>query len=269
MPEKPSQRDTAPRDASGRGVGSLANRALSVVAARAPRPEGRSGELNAGFMDQLDSAVCDPERDGSLLVLRRMIASGIRPEAVADLYIPALARRIGEEWCADRLSFTLVTISLARLQGLLRAVSPDWRADRSAAPDAQTVLLVVPAEEQHTLGALVLAGQMRRRGISVRVKLGFCHREMRREPMPGRYDAVMISAARGQSLDSLGKVVETLRRAVIGSPPVVIGGSVVETARDLCRSTGADFGTNDLNEALDRCDLNQDCGPLAPRMMRT
>jgi NAD(P)-dependent dehydrogenase (short-subunit alcohol dehydrogenase family) len=85
---------------------------------------------------------------------------------MADAYIPAAAQHLGSNWVSDRLCFAEVTIATARLQALVRAIGTRWGGDPAHLPGRRSVLMIVPDTEQHTLGAVVATGQMRRMGLS-------------------------------------------------------------------------------------------------------
>ena len=53
-----------------------------------------------------------------------MIASGISSADIAEDYVPLAARKLGEAWVDDTLSFSQVTIGAARLQEIVRVARP-------------------------------------------------------------------------------------------------------------------------------------------------
>jgi MerR family transcriptional regulator, light-induced transcriptional regulator len=257
MADMPQSDARAPSDKSEDRVDVLATRALSVVASRTRRP---MKSLDAGFMELLHAAALRADGVGFTPLVAQMREAGIRADEIADHYIPALARRLGELWCEDELGFASVTIGVARLQGLLRELGPAWRADLVTDSDAPTLLVVVAEEVYHTLGAMVLSGQLRRMGLSVRLMIGANISQIGPAMRRVRYDAVLISASYGETLESMRKIVEQIKSSTTAAPPVVIGGTVLETALELGADikvlTGADHATNDPVEALALCGLD-------------
>lgn len=241
-------------------VDALAARALSVsVSGRpvhhAPRP------LAQLFLELLHEAALAPDQAAPSRVVTRMIAAGIRPDEIADIYIPTVARRMGDMWCEDTLGFAYVTIGCARLQALLRTLGPEWQGDRTVDPVAPAILLIVGDDAQHTMGATVLAGQIRRLGLSVRLLVGARAEDVKVLVRQMRFDGVMISASVGESLEPLRKLVEMVSTATISPPPppVIIGGTITTmgnlTASDIKALTGATLVTCDLTEALTLCGM--------------
>lgn len=236
----------------------LAAHALRLVASRPPRLE-TDPSANPELLAALCTAALSHDRDLLRETLDRMYRSGLSSEAVADIYIAAAARHLGAMWAEDRMSCTAVTIATARLQQTLRELGPDWKADHSGDPMAPSVLVLVSRSADHTLGAALLAGQLRREGLSVRLILGASTHDVTSAMGQIRFDAVMISAAMGERLETLRELVDCVRAASDAAPPVVVGGSIVEsphhTIDSLTAATTADLVTSDSGEAISFCGL--------------
>lgn len=176
-------------------------------------------------------------------------------EEMADYYIPNVARSLGDLWCSDQLQFAEVTIGVARLQAMLRDLGEKWTADLDTKPNASTVLMVVLDDVHHTLGAFVIAGQLRRKGLSVRLLIGATAQNIRMSCEMIQYDAIFISANIGDSLENLRKIVRTIKTACDSVPPVVIGGTLLETGADVVALTGTDYIAQTADEAIALCNL--------------
>ncbi|WP_342077604.1 cobalamin B12-binding domain-containing protein [Yoonia sp. SS1-5] len=229
----------------------------------APRVrDGDTGPSSVAGVDQalfvkLREAALSADREACVEVMKDALHGGLRPEDMADLYIPALARDMGQDWCEDQLGFAQVTIGVSRLQSMLRDLGPAWSADSVAHPAAPAIMLVVPEQAHHTLGAMVLAGQLRRKGLSVRLVLGMRRTELVKLVELASFDAVFISASCGERLETLRRIVDVIGVAASRRPPVVIGGSIldVEDKENVTALTGADYATGCPDEALRLCGL--------------
>lgn len=192
-------------------------------------------------------------------VARRMIADGVLPEYICDVYIPAIARRMGDDWCEDEASFSSVTIGTSRMQFLLREIGPGKSDDLrwNANGDEASVLLLLSRDANHTLGVMVLAGQLRRMGFSVKLSIGESA-ETLIETMRGLdFDAVFVSASMTDDLDDLRVVVQEIKANSKSTPPIILGGVIVEQDRDAIEVTGVDKVTNKLEEALSFCKFHR------------
>jgi methanogenic corrinoid protein MtbC1 len=224
-------------------------------------------QLNLKIMEDMRQAVLSADRIDCRVVLQRALGAGIARDDIADLYIPELAREFGVDWCEDSLSFAAVTIGASRLQAMLRELGPEWIGDQSANPAAPSILLIVAQDVFHTLGALVLCGQLRRKGLSVRLVLGAQNSELSERLAKTTYDAVFMSSSMGETLESLRRIVDVIRTSSPRSLPVVIGGTILETetSYNVTTMTGADYATNIPSEALELCGLTTKFLSLAPQ----
>lgn len=182
---------------------------------------------------------------------------------LADLYIPEVARRMGEAWENDCLSFAQVTMGVARMQAILREIGAGWSADQAGLCETTTLLLVLPQGEQHTLGAMVLAGRLRRMGISVSVRIAPTPGELADDVATRAYDGALISIACEDRLETCRKLVKTLKDASCGRLMVAVGGALAEADENVMRLTGADVVTNDIALALERVGV---MSPVSPEL---
>ncbi len=204
---------------------------------------------------QFDTALRGSDPDACFDAIADLGRAGIGDVELHDSYVPAVARRMGEDWCSDQMSFAEVTIGTARLQAVVRDISRGWIADGSMDIDAPTVLLALPRDCFHTLGGMVLAGQMRRRGISVKVLLDARPETLTERLNQSRYDMVMLSCTSTGDLESVRNLIEVVSTSGPVRPKVAVGGGILAKHPGILDRMGADVVTCDLDEALDRCGL--------------
>ncbi len=161
-----------------------------------------------------------------------------------------MARLLGCAWAEDRAPFTDVSVGTARMQGMLRGFGRDGVANAAARLDGETVLLLLPDGEQHSLGMMVLTGQLRRQGISVQVQLGVTPGPLRALVAERHFDCAMISVGCEEKLELCAKLVKSLKKGSGGRLWVAVGGAVLDRPLDIRRRTGADVVTNDPKLAL-------------------
>jgi methylmalonyl-CoA mutase cobalamin-binding subunit len=247
-----------PKSAVFRGdAASACGRIDTLPVAEIPAGRGRSGQdvPDEGFLRRLEMAVLGTDRDAQRAVLSAMMRAGISWAEVSDTYIPAVARRLGEAWCEDTLGFAEVTIGSARLQGMLREFGPEWSEEVRSDPLAPNVLLIMPRQDNHTLGAMVVAGQMRRARISVRLSLGEHDEVVMDHVATKRFDAVLISASGSVRLETVRDLVKKIRMAARPVPPLVLGGTILDTDRDAKTITDVDHATCDLQKVMSLCGI--------------
>ncbi|CAM4061371.1 B12-binding domain-containing protein [Palleronia rufa] len=236
------------------GVVDLATCALDLLASR------RKDHAQDSWAEALQSAVTSPDPTEKDTLLRSMLKAGISPERICDHYIPAVARRMGDDWCRDSMSFADVTIGSARLQALLRDAS--LQGGGAPMQGAENLAVIVLADEYHTLGAMVLTGQLRRLGASVRLALGRPEAEIRRLVGDGGFDAILISVALAECYREVNRIIRELRDMTGGRVPIVAGGSILDLGAESARTlTGADHIAGTAAEALQLTGSGAVAGP--------
>lgn len=234
-----------------RASGGVSQFAAEVVARLVARETAETSILHESLVDEFVTAVCNPGPAAFEALKPELRRSRITAAALADVYIPAVARKLGRAWEDDSMSFAEVTIGASRLQAILREIGNGWAADSGPSAGALgTMLLIVPVGEQHTLGAMVLSGQLRRRGVSVCLRIGPDEGDLRGLLHSRRFDGAMISVACVEQVGNCRKLVHTLKRIAGNALFVAVGGALMERDLEIASWPEADIVTNDLDQAL-------------------
>lgn len=196
------------------------------------------------FLDLLASETAvDPA-----VLLDAMLAKHLDPEMIACGYATEAARSLGESWLSDELSFVEVTIRSERLHGLIRRV--DEMLVTTEQPDGPSVLILVAEGEQHTLGAFVLALQLRLVGFSAVVKVAPMAADLTVLMTANRFDIALVSIGCTAGLESGIGLVRTLRLLSRGEMRIYVGGAVPLPDDRLLALTGADQVRRDVSALL-------------------
>ena len=78
------------------------------------------------YIGQMLEAVLDRDQTALRSFVGVMQKAMITRAHIAEVYVPIVARRLGDAWVEDRLDFGAVTIGAARLQGLLHHLGAEW-----------------------------------------------------------------------------------------------------------------------------------------------
>ncbi|MEP1611584.1 MAG: cobalamin-dependent protein [Roseobacter sp.] len=184
----------------------------------------------------------------TFLELRR---AGCSSDFLAFDLIPDVARRLGASWVDDVISFADVTIGCARLQSALRQLPDDVPTYVDTCNGVeQNCLVAVPIGAQHTMGAMVLAKQLRQARQRVVVDLTAHKTTLSHLAGQHDFDIVLISATSGENPAEVQALIETCR-AHWGACKVIVGGSFCDLNDDVLCTVHADRFTNDWQEALD------------------
>ncbi|MCA0928523.1 cobalamin B12-binding domain-containing protein [Ruegeria profundi] len=175
--------------------------------------------------------------------------TGVSSSEIIDVCIPEAACRAGQAWVDDEASFANVTLASSRLYAICKALSETWemRPRRTGQP---TILVVIAPGEQHMIGSVVAASQLRRMGCSVQLLGGATPKEAIACIKRGAFDAVLISCAGSQALDNAVHFITRIRSEIDQPPRLVIGGAIEKQVKLTSVSTGADLVTSDFEVAL-------------------
>ena len=224
--------------------------ASAVISSLNDRSEVAMQSIRAGVVRKLVKATL---RDGAFnaeMLLRDLQDQRVVPDQIVDIYIPAAARELGVMWCDDAIGFAKVTIAAARLQGLLTVLAPPWSARTSDTGDTANILLILQANDTHTLGPHVATAQLRRLGASVRLLFGPDSQTVTQLLNEEHYDLVMFSCSRTDSLATIAKMVKRIKTELSAIPPIVLGGLVLNLTDRVKDKTGVDMVTDDVKVAF-------------------
>lgn len=243
-----------PHTAQRPGIDLLAEAALRTLV----RYGGRAlPESHTEWVGRLcDAALASGDTEHEVVINRLLAGVASRDELLHEL-IPAVANRLGDMWVGDEASFVDVTIASSRLQSVFRTQDKATRGGWSigSALDGDSVLMVVPEFEQHSLGVFVAADQFRSKGVWARIALSVTAQEVCEVLDANNFAMLGITMGSRDTVDRMAKFVEYIRHTARDIPPVVVSGNVVERLEIEWSRTGADFVVNSVQEAIDKCAL--------------
>lgn len=205
-------------------------------------------EVRQEHLDLFLDLLADDNSVDPAVLLDAMLARHLDPEMVACGYASAAARSLGESWVADELTFVDVTVRSERLHGLVRRV--DEMLMETAQPTGPSALILVAEAEQHTLGAFVLALQLRLAGFSAVVRIAPVAADLTVLMAANRFDLALVSIGCAAALDSGVGLVRTLRLLSRGEMRIYVGGAVPLSDAELVSITGADRALRDVSALL-------------------
>ena len=251
------QDNDAPRgaaDAKGSGIQYLVESALRSIATNSHDTQPKTRH---DWVELICTALMSESDSSHKAVIASLLATGVSQREILDSVIPAASRRLGEMWIEDRASFVDVTLGASRLQAVYRESNDEGRdrlLDRTI-PLGQSVLMVVPDFEQHSLGAFSAADQLRRYGLWVRMAIGLDHQELGKLVTYGGFSMVGLTIGSAKTIERTTGLIDYMRASISFCPPIFVGGNVVEDPRKIERRTGADYAVRSVREAMERCGL--------------
>jgi MerR family transcriptional regulator, light-induced transcriptional regulator len=234
-----------------RAAGGVQSFASDVIARLVTGNPGMTAPLREDLIERLTAAVVKPDATDFETLRPELRRARISPTLFTDRYLPEIARRLGKAWEDDTMTFAEVTMGSARLQAILRQIGAGVIADAGTREGGMpTVLLIVPPGQQHTLGAFVILGQLRRKGISVCLRVGPSIGDLRALLAIRRFDGAMISLAIPEELAAARTLMASLRDMTAGRLRMALGGAALTLAAAPLEAPEADIVTNDLALAI-------------------
>ena len=224
--------------------------AVEAISRLLTRDMTGTGLVKDVYLDRLVKVACAPDGKAMTDLLADMRRAVVLPDRIAEDYIPAALRKLGQDWEDDCRSFSDVTLGSARLAGLLRLVSNTSIDDDIGNRAQSALLIIVPSGEQHTMGSTVLASQLRRLGHSVCLRIAPSLTDLAALIGTHHFNGIMISVGNRTLVETVTMLVKTLRAMTKGNVPIVVGGALMDREPAALAQTEADLATGDVEQAL-------------------
>ncbi|MCK0094795.1 cobalamin B12-binding domain-containing protein [Yoonia sp. F2084L] len=230
-------------------VSSLAREVVRRLAFRMPRAVRKEDLPTPSDIDLLCSALLskkDDSADRFILAARR---DGVQVDAIYLGYIAGAARRLGEMWDNDEISFIDVTLACGKLyriiRGLRHVIAPGILDNRDECP---AMFALVPGET-HTLGIEIATDVFRREGWDVDMMVGLDHDMLVEQSDRRSYLAIVLVANSDGMIEPLTRLVLALR---ISHPlaHLVVAGNILKYHPDINDLVGADAVMRDIGTAV-------------------
>jgi methanogenic corrinoid protein MtbC1 len=204
-------------------------------------------------IDHLMRAILSTGSFDPVMMLEELRGHRLSVDAVIDTYIPCAARALGVLWVEDTISFAAVTIGSLRLQALLGEASCETRMELRKDLALLDVLVVVPQDEQHFLGASVVSAQLRRMGCEVATSFDEPLGSLGARVKKDRPDLVLITCSSSQKLEGVTQTVQSIRNGASKNPVIALGGALSVDPKAAKEQTGVDMVTNIARDAVAFC----------------
>ena len=170
-------------------------------------------------------------------------------EVIYLSYVAGAARRLGQLWLEDEISFMDVTLASGKLyriiRGLRHVIAPSIIKDRDEHP---AMFALVPGKT-HTLGIEIATDIFRREGWDVDMMVGLDHDMLVDHSDRRSYRAIVLVANSDTMIEPLTRLVLALR---ISHPlsHVVVAGNILDHYPNISSLVGADAVIKDIEFAV-------------------
>ena len=245
-----------PQDA----VSVLAREVVRRLAFRMPRSEAPDTLPNPSEIELLCAALLSADGKAADKFIQAARRDGVRASAISSGYVAGAARKLGEMWDADRISFVDVTLACGKLysiiRGLRHVLAPTFTAGREIRP---ALFALVPGET-HTLGIEIATDHFRRDGWEVDMLVGLDHDMLISKADQRHYQAIVLVANSDRMMQPLTRLSLALR---ITQPlaHIIVAGSILDHHPDILHLVGAEAAMPDIETAA--ATLRELLGPAA------
>lgn len=204
--------------------------------------------------DHADGFVALITRDGPQKTeqyIAELLNLGMGIDLIVLELIPRIARKLGDQWISDSLSFTEVTIATGRLQKLIYSLDHLYQETRTSSSTAHSILVTASPGSHHTLGPLILSNYFTWAGWNVLSESTPTQQYIEKTVASKSLTAVAISIADYDQLDQLPALIQSIRNKSLNPAIIVLtGGSLYNADAMSFGHIKADIKSNTPEEAL-------------------
>jgi methanogenic corrinoid protein MtbC1 len=238
------KRQRLPEDALEKVAREVVNRAARLSAGNARDAFTAPADRLETFCDHL---LAD-EAEAALALLQSEIRAGLRTRDVCLGYVSAAARRLGEMWDDDAVSFMQVTAASGHLYGLIRALRPERAGPPGGAVDIKNALFANVPGETHSLGVTVAAELFRDAGWDIDLCTGMGHNELVGHIAATAPEIVGLSVGGTGRMDALSTLCVSIRLVAPGAL-IAVAGPGADGTDDIAAIADIDFVFSDVDSA--------------------
>ena len=227
----------------------VAREVVRRLAFRMPRSARSSSFPTSTEIERLCDALLSHDNSAADRIILEAREDGVEVETIYLGYVAAAARRLGDLWNADKITFVDVTLASGKLfriiRGLRHVIAPSIVENRHERP---ALFALVPGET-HTLGIEIATDIFRRNGWDIDMMVGVDHDTLLDQAEMRNYRAIVLVANSDALITRLTRLVLALR---ISHPlaRVVVAGNIVDHHPDIGTLVGADDVIKDIEHAV-------------------
>ncbi|MDP3622288.1 MAG: hypothetical protein Q8R65_10270 [Polynucleobacter sp.] len=183
--------------------------------------------------------------------IAELLNLGVSVDSIVLDLIPRIARKLGEQWVSDSLSFTEVTIATGRLQKMIYSLDHLFQETKVDSTLTKRILISASPGSHHTLGPLILANFFTWAGWSVFNESVPSIEYIKKTIASKLLTAVALSIADYEQLDQLPELIQIIRKRSLNPEIIVlVGGSLYNNDATCFGHIKADIKSSTPEEAL-------------------
>lgn len=226
-------------------AGEVLRRTAELASARAAE---KRIEVEPNEIDALTDALVGADPEGALRRIYALQDRGTDLEEIYLVYLSAAAQRLGSKWEDSSLTIAQVTLGTSRIYGVLRALDPIRRGERT--PSEKSAVFASVPGDTHVLGVRMAADIFRQRGWDIDLLIGLSHDELIAHLEESTHLIIGLSAGGAKVFAELARLVLAIRLRKPGVR-IFVGGRAVAQNADLVAAVSPDGMAPDFESAYD------------------
>lgn len=227
----------------------LADEVVTRLASRlhpAVAPERVAARVH---LDNFCRALISTDADAAMEMIRQERREGIPLETIYIGTLAVVARRLGELWEQDKVSFLQMSVAAGRIFEIMRCLRRQIPAPRGIVRAEHHALFATVPGELHTMGVTMAADLFRNRGWEIDLRVGYEHEELVASIADRSYKVIGLSAGQPGGLVALARMVVAMR---ITHPTarIFVGGHIVAEVPGLNALIAADGVASNWTETV-------------------
>ena len=238
--------ETVQRKLPEDALGVIAREVVRRLADQISERLAEVGQPSDPVIDELCNALLSDDREAAARMITKAQRDGASHEALCLSYLAVAARRLGDWWEEDRVSFVKVTMAAGRVYAILRGLRRETPL-RILNPKKVATFVSVPGDN-HELGVTMAADLLRERGWDIRLLVGMDHDDLIDELAADPPSLIGISTGGKRSLPALLRLIVALRIATRPAR-ILVCGQIANDDFHLVGVSGADSVARDFETA--------------------
>ncbi len=237
-------REKLPEDA----FAALAREVIRRLSDHDAAPQGSISFPSDETIDELARALMQPGLDAGNQFIERIRAQGASVETVYLAYLAEAAKKLGEWWEEDEVSFVDVTLGTGHIYAIMRGLKPMFRAPLANLTRPHGLFAAVPGES-HLLGVSMAADLFRKNGWEIDLKRDLDHDTIIHHAKTTGVPLVGLSASGDHALVPLARMIIALR---ISAPDasIMVSGAILGSSYERIQEMGVDIIPESMDDAL-------------------
>lgn len=198
-------------------------------------------------IDLLVKALLSDRHAAASDILSGLQADGLPLSEVYIGYISGAARRLGQLWDDNEISFLQVTLATSRLTAIICGLKKVFY-DQEGSPKRRALFAACPGES-HVMGVSMAADLFRREGWEIDLEIGQDHDDLLMAQHLGDYPVIGLSASSDAMILPLARFIRAARLLTPGAL-IYVAGEITHLHADIATTVGADGVLNDPVTAL-------------------